>query len=199
MGMPRWNCHPAAIAVLISLACSLPLTADEQESDGSLSSFFAPEQTKRHGGSNAVATSIFGADSFEAKSFVEPSIDIEEPLPATQFERDLRDIRDIERSAGKAGGLFTLLGVGIFVSSASDLASTELALTRFGLVETNPLQRGRMVRIGSHLVVPAFVWWTSERLHAKGKTKLALLMRIGFTIAYGYATLHNTRALNLEP
>jgi hypothetical protein len=199
MGMQRGIRSQAVIAVLICLACSLSSTADEHESDSALSSFFAPEPTRWHGRSAPVAASIFGRASFVAKSFVEPSVDPEELLSATRFDGDLLDFGEIERSAGRSSGLFTILGVGIFAASVSDLASTEMGLSRFGVVETNPLQRARMVRIGSHVAVPAFVWWTSERLHAKGKTKLALFMRIGFTIAYGYATLHNTRALNVEP
>jgi len=97
------------------------------------------------------------------------------------------------------GGFFTAMGVGMFAASAGDLATTELGLARPGITEANPFQRNRLVRLTTHAAVPALLWWTTDRLHARGKTKLALVMRIGFTAAYGYAVLHNTRSMGGRP
>jgi hypothetical protein len=97
------------------------------------------------------------------------------------------------------GGFFAAMGVGMFAASAGDLATTELGLARAGITESNPFQRNRLVRLSTHAAVPALLWWTTDRLHARGKTKLALIMRIGFTAAYGYAVLHNTRSMGGRP
>jgi hypothetical protein len=91
--------------------------------------------------------------------------------------------------------LFTIMGVGMFAASAGDLWTTETALSRGGFRELNPLQTNRFARIGTHIAVPALLWWMTARAHDRGNTKLALAMRIGFAVAYGYVTLHNGRTI----
>ncbi len=44
-----------------------------------------------------------------------------------------------------------------------------------------------------HVVGPAAVYWTTERLQKSGRTKLALGLRIALVAAYGYAFVHNLR------
>jgi hypothetical protein len=96
-------------------------------------------------------------------------------------------------------GLFNTVGVGVFAVAVGDLLSTEIGLTRPGVVEVNPTQSNRLARVGTHVAIPAFLWWMTERAHDQGRTKLALAMRLGCAIAYGYATLHNLRAMAGQP
>jgi hypothetical protein len=102
-------------------------------------------------------------------------------------------------SDGPAKGLFNTVGAGLFAVALGDLVTTEIGLSRSGMVELNPAQTNRLARVGTHVAIPALLWWMTERTHGQGKTKLALAMRIGFAIAYGYATLHNTRAMAGQP
>ena len=95
----------------------------------------------------------------------------------------------------KSNGFFRTMGVGMFVSAAADLATTELGLATPGIVEMNPLQGNRGVRIATHVAVPAFLYWATERARKKGDVKLALLLRIGVNVAYSYAAMHNARSL----
>lgn len=97
------------------------------------------------------------------------------------------------------GALFRALGVGMFAASAGDLASTEWGLGRPGIYEANPLASNRNVRLSTHLVVPAAVWWTTKRLHQDGHEKAALWIRIAVTAAYGYAVMHNLRTAGSPP
>jgi hypothetical protein len=92
-----------------------------------------------------------------------------------------------------SSGAFNAFGVGMFVAAGADLASTELGLARPGIYETNPLQGNRNVRILTHVAAPAFMYWVTDKLHDKGKTKTALVARIGFSVAYSYVVMHNLR------
>ena len=89
--------------------------------------------------------------------------------------------------------LFKAFGVGMVVAAGGDLVSAELGLRHPGVYETNPLQRNRAVRIGTHTVAPALVYWASERVRRGGRPQMALLVRIGLTVAYSYAVMHNVR------
>lgn len=92
------------------------------------------------------------------------------------------------------GGLYTALGVGMFAAAGADLASTELGSGHPGIYEANPLQGNRSVRIATHVAAPALMYWVTDRLHKRGKPKLALFARIGFNVAYSYVVMHNLRS-----
>ena len=61
-------------------------------------------------------------------------------------------------------------GWGMFAASAADLVTTEWGLSE-GLSEGNPVASGRGVRIATHVVGPAAVWWTTERLERSGANR----------------------------
>jgi hypothetical protein len=94
---------------------------------------------------------------------------------------------------------FAAMGIGMFAAAGADLASTELGLGRPGVYESNPLQGNRSVRILTHVAAPAFMYWVTEKLHDRGKTKTALFARIGFSVAYSYVTMHNLRKASSIP
>jgi hypothetical protein len=86
---------------------------------------------------------------------------------------------------------FAASGFGMFAASAADFATTEVGLSS-GLNEGNPVAQDRGLRLVHHVVGPAAVWWTTEKLRQNGKTKLALSLRIAVMVAYSYAAIHNT-------
>lgn len=88
--------------------------------------------------------------------------------------------------------LYQAAGWGMVAASAADLMTTEWGLSR-GLSEGNPVASGRGLRIATHVVGPAAVWWTTERLEQSGRPKLALSLRIALMAAYSYAAIHNVR------
>jgi hypothetical protein len=90
--------------------------------------------------------------------------------------------------------LFAASGFGMFAASAADFATTEIGLAS-GLDEGNPLAQDRGVRLLHHVVGPAAVWWTTEKLQKSGRTKLALSLRIAVMVAYSYAAIHNTHVI----
>jgi hypothetical protein len=92
--------------------------------------------------------------------------------------------------SGDGSTWFDVTGVGIFAASAADFATTELGLAR-GLQEGNPAASQRGIRALHHVVGPAAVYWTTERLQKSGRTKLALGLRIALMAAYSYAAVHN--------
>lgn len=96
-------------------------------------------------------------------------------------------------------GFFKTMGVGMFAAAAGDLATTELGLRSPEIVEMNPMQRNRGVRIATHIAVPALLFWATERASKSGNRKLALLIRIGASVAYSYAAMHNARTLAYHP
>jgi hypothetical protein len=96
-------------------------------------------------------------------------------------------------------GAFNAFGIGMFVVAGADLASTEMGLGRPGVYEANPLQGNRNVRILTHVAAPAFMYWVTDKLHDKGKTKTALVARIGFSVAYSYIVMHNLRTASALP
>jgi hypothetical protein len=94
--------------------------------------------------------------------------------------------------------IFEFSGVGLFASSAADFATTEWGLSR-GLQEGNPVASQRGIRLVHHVVGPAAVYWTTERLQRSGRTKLALGLRIALMAAYSYAAVHNLRQVSGVP
>ncbi len=98
-----------------------------------------------------------------------------------------------------SGSTFKLLGVSMFVVAGADLASTELGLSRPGIYEANPVQGNRSVRVLTHVAIPAFMFWATQKIHDDGNPKLALLARIGFNVAYSYVVMHNLRTTAATP
>jgi hypothetical protein len=98
-----------------------------------------------------------------------------------------------------SGGAFKAFGIGMFVAAGADLATTEMGLARPGVYEANPLQGNRNVRILTHVAAPAFMYWVTKKLEDKGKTKEALIARIGFSVAYSYIVMHNLRTAAALP
>jgi hypothetical protein len=94
---------------------------------------------------------------------------------------------------------FKAFGVGMFIAAGADLASTEFGLSQPGTHEVNPLQGDRTVRALTHAAVPVFMYWATEKMRDQGKPKLALLTRIGFTVAYSYVVMHNLRTTASNP
>jgi hypothetical protein len=94
--------------------------------------------------------------------------------------------------------LFDVSGLGLFAASAADFATTEWGLAR-GLQEGNPAASQRGIRLLHHVVGPAAVYWTTERLQRSGKTKLALGLRIALMAAYSYAAVHNLNQVRGVP
>jgi hypothetical protein len=88
--------------------------------------------------------------------------------------------------------LFKISGVGMFAASAADFATTEMGLSR-GFQEGNPIASNRGARLVHHLLGPAAVYWTSDRLQKNGKPRLALGLRLALMAAYSYAAIHNLR------
>src|SRR3990172_3806769 len=128
----------------------------------------------------------------------------ERPIRPTQDEIESFELP--AQSVLEAGGLipydksplFEASGVGLFAASAADFATTEWGLSR-GLQEGNPVASQRGVRLLHHVVGPAAVYWTTERLQRSGKTKLALGLRIALMAAYSYAAIHNLHQVNGVP
>jgi hypothetical protein len=98
----------------------------------------------------------------------------------------------------EGSALFDVSGVGLFAASAADFATTEWGLSR-GLQEGNPVASQRGIRLVHHVVGPAAVYWTTERLQKSGKTRLALGLRIALMAAYSYAAVHNFRQVGSLP
>jgi len=94
--------------------------------------------------------------------------------------------------------IFDFSGVGLFAASAADFATTEWGLSQ-GLQEGNPVASQRGIRLVHHVVGPAAVYWTTERLQKSGRTKLALGLRIALMAAYSYAAVHNLRQVGSLP
>lgn len=122
---------------------------------------------------------------------LEPSESDLESFRLTSPESDL--IIDDGHSA-----FFRASGVGMFAASAADIATTEWGLSQ-GLHEANPAASQRGLRLATHVVGPAVVYWASDRLARKGRPKLALGLRIGLMVAYSYAAIHNARLIQASP
>ncbi len=122
------------------------------------------------------------------------------PIEPTEAELESFQLpRPAEISTPDRGSpMFELSGVGLFAASAADFATTEWGLSR-GLQEGNPVASQRGVRLLHHVLGPAAVYWTTERLEKNGKAKLALGLRIGLMAAYSYAALHNLRKTGSTP
>jgi hypothetical protein len=113
----------------------------------------------------------------------------QQELERFQLPRAATDSLDLQRDGTS---FFRMAGWGMFAASAADFATTELGISR-GLQEGNPVASNRGARLIHHLLGPAAVYWTSDRLERNGKPRLALGLRLALTAAYSYAAIHNLR------
>ena len=126
------------------------------------------------------------------------------PIQPTQAEIESFELPSPGRPAAEVSipadrsPIFEFSGVGLFAASAADFATTEWGLSR-GLQEGNPVASQRGMRLVHHVVGPAAVYWTTERLQKSGRTKLALGLRIALMAAYSYAAVHNLRQVGSLP
>jgi hypothetical protein len=128
-----------------------------------------------------------------------PRIDVQAfrlPTESPDFRRPILADGSVDQPSSAT---FTAFGVGMFAVAGADLASTEMGLARPGVYESNPFQGNRNVRILTHVAAPAFMYWVTDKLHDRGKTKEALLARIGFNVAYSYIVMHNLRTASSIP
>ena len=132
----------------------------------------------------------------------ETSEELRASLEPTQSELETYRLPGNEGKYGigatEGSPIYEAAGWGMFAASAADLMTTEWGLSR-GLSEGNPVASGRGLRIATHVVGPAAVWWTTERLEESGRPKLALSLRIALMAAYSYAAIHNVRKLGATP
>jgi hypothetical protein len=137
------------------------------------------------------ASNAFSTEEPERERTIQPTPDELErfELPRPETPASL---------SAEGSPLFEFSGVGLFAASAADFATTELGLSR-GLQEGNPVASQRGVRLVHHVVGPAAVYWTTERLQKSGKTRLALGLRIALMAAYSYAAIHNLRQVGSLP
>ena len=140
-------------------------------------------ETAAGGESELAEPSTFAGATGQSNISQRPPVISGQPFRVRPFGDDLQS------------GLFKTLGVGMFLASGADLASTEIGLNRPGIAELNPTQQNRAVRLSTHVAAPALVWWLSENVRRGGKPKLALFMRIGFAVAHSYAVMHNVRTM----
>jgi hypothetical protein len=129
--------------------------------------------------------------------------DQERPIQPTQDEIESFELPPPNLPAevsipADSSPIFEFSGVGLFAASAADFATTEWGLSR-GLQEGNPVASQRGIRLVHHVVGPAALYWTTERLQKSGKTKLALGLRIAVMAAYSYAAIHNLRQVEGLP
>jgi len=196
----RSRCVSLAVALAFWIGGALPATAKEESEKAE-----AEQSPDRQVAASSFDAQVSMAELpseriFDSTAFPAP-MGVSAALTTATFQPRLLAPHDFQNNPLRQsrGGVFVAMGVGMFAVSAGDLATTELGLARPGITEANPFHRNRLVRLSTHGAIPALLWWTTDRLHARGKTKLALIMRIGFTAAYGYAVLHNTRSMGGRP
>lgn len=141
---------------------------------------------------------------FAENAFAAEESERQRPIQPTQAELERFELPPPEMPEARvdlpatSSTAFEISGVGLFAASAADFATTEWGLSR-GLQEGNPVASQRGIRVVHHIVGPAAVFWTSDRLQKSGKTKLALGLRIALMAAYSYATVHNVRQVSSLP
>lgn len=95
-------------------------------------------------------------------------------------------------AAPASADLFDVLGIGIYVTKATDIATTELALGRPGVYEANPLLHNRGVRVAASAVVAPLINLGTARVY-RTRPRLALWMRVGVVVGWGFASAHHLR------
>lgn len=132
------------------------------------------------------AGNAFASEKPDQKRLVQPT-----QAELESFELPPPEVPAADISIPSDGSaVFNVSGIGLFAASAADFATTEWGLSQ-GLQEGNPVASQRGIRLVHHVIGPAAVYWTTERLQRSGKTKLALGLRIGLMAAYGYAAVYN--------
>ena len=91
--------------------------------------------------------------------------------------------KDTPKQAEPMPGFFASL----MVTSLADLATTEIALTRDGAEEANPLMQNQGVRIAASVAAPLAVYYAGKKLGKK--TRIALY--IGVSVGWAYLAMHN--------
>jgi hypothetical protein len=131
-------------------------------------------------------------DSESPRTTIEPTQSELEAyrLPASDILTDI----DVTESSP----IYDVTGWGMVAASVADVATTEWGLSQ-GLSEGNPVASGRGLRIATHVVGPAAVWWTTDQLDQAGHRKLALSLRIALMAAYSYAAIHNVHKVGTTP
>jgi hypothetical protein len=157
---------------------------------------FAETEAREESGPEAAGTSA-PASSFPAASESATRDFGARSLVSAPDFRNVRIADGIFDAPSSAA--FHTFGVTMFAAAGADLLTTEVGLNRPGVYEANPVQGNRSVRILTHAAVPAFMYFVTEKLHDKGKTKAALFARIGFSIAYSYVAMHNLRTASAAP
>ena len=95
-------------------------------------------------------------------------------------------------AAPASADLFGALGYGVYVAKAGESLSSELALQRAGTTEGNPLLVNRGVRLAAGTIAAPLFNLGTAKLHHR-HPRLALWMRIGVVVGWGYVTAHNLR------
>ena len=80
-----------------------------------------------------------------------------------------------------------LLFASLMVTSFADFASTEIALTRDGTREANPLMQNRGVRAVTTVAVPVAVYYVGKKLSRKKR----IALYIGISVGWAYLSMHN--------
>ena len=88
--------------------------------------------------------------------------------------------------------MWKLCGWLLFLASAGDGISTELALQVPGAHEQNLLLQNRWARVSAHAIAPAVIYWQTEKLYPEHRV-LAWTLRIATIALWSYATVHNLR------
>ena len=94
-------------------------------------------------------------------------------------------------AAPTSADLFDAMGYGVYAARAGDVISTEVALQRPGVSESNPAFQNRGARFATMAGAPLINFLTAK-LH-KRKPRLALVIRIAAVVAWSSATAHNMR------
>lgn len=148
------------------------------------------------------ATLLFLFTAGSASATGEPEAEQKRSVRPTQAEIESFDLPSpVQSDASHPSGssaIFEFSGVGLFAASAADFATTEWGISR-GLQEGNPVASQRGIRLVHHVVGPAAVYWTTERLQKSGRTKIALGLRIALMAAYSYAAASNLRRVGSLP
>ena len=90
--------------------------------------------------------------------------------------------------------LSKILFIGMLAGSAVDVGTTELALSRPGFYETNPLIGNRAVRITINVAVPIALW----KLTKDKPVKQQILYCAPYIGLKAYAGIHNWKEIQGE-
>jgi hypothetical protein len=92
-----------------------------------------------------------------------------------------------EKSAKKEAEPMPLLFASLMVTSFADLASTEIALSREGTREANPLMQNQGARVALTVAAPLAVYYIGKKLSRKKR----IALYIGVSVGWAYLSVHN--------